>query len=246
MHSHQDQHLEWRPLPPGSRAGDFQVDTDATARSGTGELSCTAYNAGTLFMELFSSSSVRNTPSLSQNYTLYWHRTRKVRLEIMPLLSTVPMRSSEKYLYTTICTELKSPKPAPSFSAQRKCFLMGAPSSAEFLSFGIVISNVKADSPPFHLALIYFSCCWNLVDLLCCGSLRATVKWLRFYTCTYIYIYIFFLQVLFHYRLLWEGNGNSLQYSCLKNSTERGAWRVTAHGVAKSQTWLNTHNDRFL
>ena len=142
-------------LPPGSRAGDFQVGTDATARSGTGELSSTACHARTLFVQLFPSSSVRNTPSLSQNYTLYRHRTRKVRLEIMPLLSTVPMRSSEKYLYTTICTELNSPKPAPSFSAQRKCFLMGAPSSAEFLSFGIVISNVKADSPPFHLALFF-------------------------------------------------------------------------------------------
>ena len=33
-----------------------------------------------------------------------------------------------------------------------------------------------------------------------------------------------------------EGNGNSLQYSCLENSLDRGAWRATVHGVAKSQT----------
>ena len=32
------------------------------------------------------------------------------------------------------------------------------------------------------------------------------------------------------------GNGNSLQYSCLENSTDRGAWQVTVHGVAKSLT----------
>ena len=32
------------------------------------------------------------------------------------------------------------------------------------------------------------------------------------------------------------GNGNPLQYSCLKNSMDRGAYQVTAHGVAKSQT----------
>ena len=32
------------------------------------------------------------------------------------------------------------------------------------------------------------------------------------------------------------GNGNPLQYSCLGNSMERGAWWATAHGVAKSQT----------
>ena len=28
-----------------------------------------------------------------------------------------------------------------------------------------------------------------------------------------------------------EGNGNSLQYSCLKNSMDRGAWWATVHGV---------------
>ena len=33
-----------------------------------------------------------------------------------------------------------------------------------------------------------------------------------------------------------EGNGNPLQYSCLKNPMDRGAWQATAHGVAKSQT----------
>ena len=32
-----------------------------------------------------------------------------------------------------------------------------------------------------------------------------------------------------------EGNGNPLQYSCLENSTDRGAWQPTVHGVAKSQ-----------
>ena len=30
-----------------------------------------------------------------------------------------------------------------------------------------------------------------------------------------------------------EGNGNLLQYSCLENSMDRGAWRATVHGVAK-------------
>ena len=36
-----------------------------------------------------------------------------------------------------------------------------------------------------------------------------------------------------------EGNGNPLQYSCLENPMERGAWQATVHGVAKSQTRLN-------
>ena len=35
-----------------------------------------------------------------------------------------------------------------------------------------------------------------------------------------------------------EGNGYPLQYSGLENSMDKGAWRATAHGVAKSWTWL--------
>ena len=36
-----------------------------------------------------------------------------------------------------------------------------------------------------------------------------------------------------------EGKGNLLQYSCLKNSMDRGAWRTAIHGVAKSRTQLS-------
>ena len=36
-----------------------------------------------------------------------------------------------------------------------------------------------------------------------------------------------------------EGTGNPLQYSCLKNPMDRGAWWATVHGVAKSQTQLS-------
>ena len=35
-----------------------------------------------------------------------------------------------------------------------------------------------------------------------------------------------------------EGNGYPPQYSRLKNSMDRGAWRATAHGVTKNQTQL--------
>ena len=34
-------------------------------------------------------------------------------------------------------------------------------------------------------------------------------------------------------RSLGEGNGNPLQYSCLVNSMDRGAWQATVNGVAK-------------
>ena len=33
-----------------------------------------------------------------------------------------------------------------------------------------------------------------------------------------------------------EGNGNPLQYSCLENPMDRGAWWATVHGIAKSWT----------
>ena len=36
-----------------------------------------------------------------------------------------------------------------------------------------------------------------------------------------------------------EGNGNPLQYSCLGNPIDRGAWWAMDHGVAKSQTRLS-------
>ena len=36
-----------------------------------------------------------------------------------------------------------------------------------------------------------------------------------------------------------EGNGTALQYSCLENPMDRGAWWATVHGVMKSWTWLS-------
>ena len=39
-------------------------------------------------------------------------------------------------------------------------------------------------------------------------------------------------------RFAGEGNGNPLQYSCMENSMDRGAWRATVFGVAKSLTQL--------
>ena len=35
------------------------------------------------------------------------------------------------------------------------------------------------------------------------------------------------------------GSDNPLQYSCLENSMDKGAWMATVHGIAKSQTGLS-------
>ena len=38
--------------------------------------------------------------------------------------------------------------------------------------------------------------------------------------------------------IVGEGNGNPLQYSCLQNSVDRGAWLAAVHGVTQSWTRL--------
>ena len=40
-------------------------------------------------------------------------------------------------------------------------------------------------------------------------------------------------------RFPGEGHGNPLQYSCLENPRDRGAWWATVHGVTKSKTRLS-------
>ena len=35
------------------------------------------------------------------------------------------------------------------------------------------------------------------------------------------------------------GNGNLLQYSCLENPMDRGAWQATVHGIVRSRTGLS-------
>ena len=42
-----------------------------------------------------------------------------------------------------------------------------------------------------------------------------------------------------------RGNGNPLQYSCLGNLMDRGAWRATVHGVPKSWTRLSNFTFTF-
>ena len=49
----------------------------------------------------------------------------------------------------------------------------------------------------------------------------------------YIYCYVY---VYYYVR---EGNGTPLQYSCLENPMDGGAWWAAVHGVAKSQTRLS-------
>ena len=42
-----------------------------------------------------------------------------------------------------------------------------------------------------------------------------------------------------------EGNGTPLQYSCLENPMDRGAWKAAVHGVAEGRTWLRNFTFTF-
>ena len=64
------------------------------------------------------------------------------------------------------------------------------------------------------------------------------------HTHTHTHTYIPF-YILFHYDLSedieysGEGNGTPLQYSCLENSIDGGAWKAVVHGVAEGRTRLS-------
>ena len=53
------------------------------------------------------------------------------------------------------------------------------------------------------------------------------------------WMYLYSEFMIFIHSEIGEGNGTPLQYSCLENPMDRGAWWATVHGVVKSQTWLS-------
>ena len=47
------------------------------------------------------------------------------------------------------------------------------------------------------------------------------------------------------YIIFREGNGTPLQYSCLENPMDRGAWKAAVHGVAEGRTQLSNFTFTF-
>ena len=58
---------------------------------------------------------------------------------------------------------------------------------------------------------------------------------IRVVSSAYLKLLIFLLAIV----ILAEGNGTPLQYSCLENPTDKGAWWAAVHAVAKSRTQLS-------
>ena len=69
--------------------------------------------------------------------------------------------------------------------------------------------------------------CLFVCNLLCCA------KVFKFNRVPFVY---FLLLFPLSRRLVGEGNGNPLQYSCLENPMDRGAWWAAVYEVAKSRT----------
>ena len=75
----------------------------------------------------------------------------------------------------------------------------------------------------------------------CCGGVtrRFWSGTLQFAPCFLRWKRIYLGSIPGWGQSLGEGHGYPLQYACLENSMNRGAWQATVHGIAKHQTWLS-------
>ena len=97
------------------------------------------------------------------------------------------------------------------------------------LSYGcclapIWVPNMWGFSSYYYWFLIYF----------CCQKRTYYVR----LKCTKTYFMV-------QHSQFREGNGTPLQYSCLENPMDRGAWKAAIHGVAKGRTQLSDFTFNF-
>ena len=102
----------------------------------------------------------------------------------------------------------------------------------KYWSFSISLSRE-------YSGLISFRIVW--LDLLAVqGTLKSLLQHhslkVSIFQRSAFFIYAYICTFIFIYR---ERNGNPLQYSCLENPMDRGAWWATVYGVTKSLTWLS-------
>ena len=103
---------------------------------------------------------------------------------------------------------------------------------------GVSKSRTRLTQTFFFRNLILY---WSIVDLHCCVRFRSTAR----------AFYVLLAaknppanagdagSIPGLARSLGEGNGNPLQYSCLENPMDRGAWRAIVHQVSKNRTQLS-------
>ena len=101
---------------------------------------------------------------------------------------------------------------------------------AWFFLFGLIFSFFKYDQIPFqdfNSSISY--------------TLLTYFRILGSYYCYQHYAFLFQNCTICVHLVIQsgEGNGTPLQYSCLENPMDRGAWWAAVHGVAKSRTRLS-------
>ena len=92
----------------------------------------------------------------------------------------------------------------------------------------------------YFMAITDLFCNWKFVPLNLPHSLSLLPVLFHSSSDLFYYLYpwlSFFLAMFIH--SIREGNGTPLQYSCLENPVDGGAWSTAVHGVAKSQTQLS-------
>ena len=107
---------------------------------------------------------------------------------------------------------------------------------------GVAKSRTRLSTAQIHVS-VYLPVCLPTHLLNGCQSVSPS-------TMTHLPIYLQFFNLSTFYPSLYlplgEGNGTPLQYSCLENPMDRGAWRAAVHGVAKSRTRLSDFTFTFL
>ena len=84
----------------------------------------------------------------------------------------------------------------------------------------------------------------GFVFLFCCldeASCTEYYQWLGdAKSCIQVVSFVWVITIWYSLGLfLREGNGTPLQYSCLENPMDRGAWKAAVHGVAEGRTRLS-------
>ena len=104
------------------------------------------------------------------------------------------------------------------------------------------------NSTPFFVKTPFYLSIYLSVD-----TWVTSTFWLSWIILVWTYTYKYLFETLYpvllgiylevelpdHVVILGEGNGTPLQYSCLENPMDGGAWKATVHGVAEGRTWLS-------
>ena len=85
----------------------------------------------------------------------------------------------------------------------------------------------------------FLTACESIPQRLCCSGVSCLCVQLM---CAYVdcesSTIIFLIKVTLT-EWIGEGSGTPLQYSCLENPMDGGAWKAAVHGVAEGRTWLS-------